>query len=208
MSSPLAAQAPAPSLSFGPPPGTALQTPATMQTVHPCGAEAAIHLQALSLESCIAFNATSRVSISAGDGLSGNAIYRMVVLPISWAAASSITKSWSSCRDGCIASSSPHSRARIDVAVQIRHLVYLMDSAALIAVGLVMDPTTTVLVTADSFHLLHSDVRVGVLRCWVISCKHLHCKVSGVGAIGGIRFRRRVGRDDLWEGWTLRGIRY
>ena len=84
------------------------------------------------LESCIAFNATSRVS--AGDGLSGNAIYRMVVLPISWAAASSITKSWSSCRDGCIASSSPHSRARIDVAVQIRHLVYLMDSAALVSV--------------------------------------------------------------------------
>ena len=33
----------------------------------------------------------------------------------------------------------------------------------------------------------------------MISCKHLHCKVSGVGAIGGIRFRRRVGRDDLWK---------
>ena len=31
----------------------------------------------------------------------------------------------------------------------------------------------------------------------MISCKHLHCRVSGVEAIGGIRFRRRVGRDDL-----------
>ena len=46
------------------------------------------------------------------------------------------------------------------------------------------------------------------LRYWVSSCKHLHCRVSRVGAIGGIRFRRRVGRDDLWEGWILRAIRY
>ena len=54
-------------------------------SIHPCGAEAAIHLQAMSLESCSAFNAPSRVSVSAGDGLSVNALDRMVVLSISWA---------------------------------------------------------------------------------------------------------------------------
>ena len=54
-------------------------------SIHPCGAEAAIHLQAMSLESCSAFNAPSRVSVSAGDGLSVNVLDRMVVLSISWA---------------------------------------------------------------------------------------------------------------------------